>query len=284
VKALLTSLLLSGALLGAAAPAAAQSRPLVTEDPETVPAGMILVEAGVDLVRGMIYQASGLTGNLARLGTFGMSLGVSSIAEVQVDGALVQRLQIRSIDPLAPLNSMYTGGATSTSGIDDLWVGAKVRFVSETETRPSVALRFTTRVPLATNESGLGLGTTDFGIALAIAKTVRSVRVATNLGIGFLGDPIRGDEQNRVLTYGVSVARAVFAGAELVAELNGRVDTGQNPPPPGTESRAIAKIGGRYTTGPVRLDAGLLIGITQQDPSWGVSIGATWVFKAFNVK
>ncbi len=38
-------------LAGAGAPAWAQSRPLVTEDPETVPAGNILFEAGLDFCR-----------------------------------------------------------------------------------------------------------------------------------------------------------------------------------------------------------------------------------------
>ena len=50
-------------LLLATSPAFAQSRPLVTEDPETVPAGNILLEAGFDFAHGAVYPASGLTGN-----------------------------------------------------------------------------------------------------------------------------------------------------------------------------------------------------------------------------
>lgn len=42
-------------LFAAVTPAAAQSRPLLTEDAETVPAGYILVEAGFDIERGAIY-------------------------------------------------------------------------------------------------------------------------------------------------------------------------------------------------------------------------------------
>jgi hypothetical protein len=37
-------------------PARAQSRPLVTEDPETVPAGFILIEAGLDFFNGVITR------------------------------------------------------------------------------------------------------------------------------------------------------------------------------------------------------------------------------------
>src|SRR5262245_23226815 len=54
-------------------PALAQSRPLATEDPETVPAGNILFEAGLDYAHDTFYPASGLRGNLWRVGTFGAS-------------------------------------------------------------------------------------------------------------------------------------------------------------------------------------------------------------------
>ncbi len=37
--------------------------------------------------------------------------------------------------------------------------------------------------------------------------------------------------------------------AELVGELNGRVSTRSGDPFPGTESRGIVKLGGRYTRG-----------------------------------
>src|SRR5690606_17403371 len=94
------------ALLVAAAPAAAQSRPLLTEDAETVPAGYILVEAGFDIERGTTYPLSGLTGNLTRIGTLGLSFGVSSIAEVQIDGGVRNQLSIITRDPTAPLAHM----------------------------------------------------------------------------------------------------------------------------------------------------------------------------------
>ena len=64
-----------------AAPAAAQQRPLVTEDPETVGSGLILVEGGLDIQRGILFPVSGLEGNLLRLPTLGLSIGVSSIAQ-----------------------------------------------------------------------------------------------------------------------------------------------------------------------------------------------------------
>src|SRR5690606_7543302 len=143
---------------------------------------------------------------------------------------LVNRLSISETDPSAPLADMLDVTGTSTSDIEDVSIGAKVRFVSETAGRPAVAVRFWTRLPNAGNQSVLGLDTTDFHLGLAVGKTVESVRVVGNVGFGILADPTRGDRQNDVLDYGVSVARAVREGVELVAELNGRQNTRSGEP------------------------------------------------------
>lgn len=276
--------LMAAVLVFAADPAAAQSRPLVTEDPETVPAGFVLFEAGVDFFDNAVFPASGLEGNLWRIGTFGLSFGVSSIAEIQIDGGLRNRLMIESIDPTAPLAGMLDLTGETTSDIHDVSIGAKIRFAAETATRPAMAIRFTTRLPNAGNESGLGLDTTDFFFGFAIAKTVQSVRVAGNVGLGILPDPVRGDRQNDVLTYGFSVARAVAPGAEIVGEFNGRLNTRTGVPPIGTDSLAMIRVGTRYTRGPARVDGAFIIGVTERDPAWGFTGGLTWVFRGFTVQ
>jgi hypothetical protein len=277
--------LLSAAVfaLGAASPSFAQSRPLVTEDPETVPVGFVLIEGGIDFLSAVPFPASGLKGDVLRIGTFGLNIGVGPITELQIDGGLRRRLNISTVDPAAPLAGLYTGTGSTTSGLDDLFIGAKVRFLSEAPGRPALALRFATRLPNASTESGLGTGTTDVHFALAAAKTVESIRVAANLGIAVLGDPVNATDPNTVMTYGLSVARAVASGIELVGDLNGRLNTGETPTP-STESRGSLRLGGRLTRGPVRLDAAFLIGVTDADPSFGLSTGFTWVFKAFGTK
>ena len=163
-------------------------------------------------------------------------------------------------------------------------VATKIRMLSETPGRPAVAVRFATRLPNASNESGLGLDTTDFFVSALFGKTVQSHPLLVgNVGLGILADPVRGDRQNDVLTYGVSVARAVRQGLEVVGEVNGRLDTRAGEPPVGTESRGAVRVGGRFTRATVRVDAGLILGITSNDPSVGFTAGLTWVFKAFKV-
>ena len=85
-----------------------------------------------------------------------------------------------------------------------------------------------------------------------------------------------------MLTYGFSVARAVKQGLELVGEINGRVNTRDNAPI-GTESRGAMRLGGRFTKSTVRIDGGLIFGMTSRDPSIGLTVGATWVFKGFTI-
>jgi len=284
VRNWIARLVLAAGVAAAASPAWAQSRPLVTEDPETVPAGNILLEAGFDYAQDVYYPASGLRGNLMRIGTLGVSFGVSAIAEIQLDGGLRNTLAIQSMTP-APLSGMLElSDPTRTGDIEDATIGAKIRFVSEAAGRPAMSVRFWTKLPNASNESGLGLDTTDFHFGIGIGKTIQSVRVVGNAGFGILADPVRGDRQNDVFDYGVSVARAVKQGVEIVGEMNGRLNTRSGTPPVGTESRSIMRIGSRFTHGPVRIDGALLVGVTERDPSWGFTTGVTWVFKAFEVK
>jgi len=264
-------------------PAAAQQRPLLTEDPEPVGAGRILLEGGFDIAHDQHYPVSGLEGNLVRVPTIGVSVGLSSIAELQIDGGFYNHLSISKRNAAAPLASLVTATGDSTTDVDDVVIATKIRVVSETSSRPAFGLRFATKLPNATNESGLGLDTTDFYATLLGAKTIQSVRVVANLGAGILADPTAGNRQNDVLTYGVSFARAVTQEAEIVGELNGRVSTRSGVAFPGTESRGILKIGGRYTRGSARLDAGVFFGLTSADPTIGATVGVTYVFNAFTV-
>jgi hypothetical protein len=270
-------------LLWTASPGAAQQRPLLTEDPETVGGGRLLIEAGLDMERDALYPVSGLRGNRLELPSFGVSIGLSSFAELQIDGALYQRLTIteRRAAPLAFLVDV-TGDAATDVG--DFVIGTKVRVLAEGTGRPAIGIRLATKLPNASNESGLGTDLTDFHAALLVAKTVESVRVVGNAGVAILGNPISVvPAQNDLLTFGLSVARAMTFSTELVGEINGRVNLEEGRLDPGAENRAVMRLGARYTRGPVRVDGAVLLGMTSRDPQVGVTAGLTWVLNAFQV-
>ena len=264
-------------LVVCALPLGAQQRPLVTEDPETIGEGLILLEAGISHAWDQSYPVSGLEGNLLSAPLLGLSFGMGRNAEIQIDGVSFDRLNITDRFD-APLSGMVDVAGDSTSSFDDVVVGAKVKMVAEGPRMPALALRFATRLPNASNEAGLGLDTMDFFQSLLVGKTVQSARVVGNVGLGMLSDPTRGDRQNDVLTYGLSVARAFAEGTEIVGEVNGRVSTRRGAPPPGTETRGTMTFGVRYTRGSVRWDGGLFTGLTSDDARIGLTGGLTWVF------
>ena len=265
-------------------PASAQQRPLTTQDPETIGGGRVLVEGGLDYSLDNFFPASGLTGTLLRVPLVGVSVGLSSIAEIQLSGGLYNRLSITGRQP-APLSYLLDVTGNTTDDVEDLVLATKIRVASETGTRPSFGLRVATRLPNAGNESGLGLGTTDFFVSALVAKTFHSTRLVGNFGLGILGDPTRGDRQNDVLAYGVSIARAITDAIEVVGEVNGRANIRDwtMEPPAGTENRGMLRGGVRYSLGAGRFDAAVLFGLTPRDPSIGFAVGYTYVFNAFKI-
>ncbi|MDQ3258265.1 MAG: hypothetical protein M3R15_31000, partial [Acidobacteriota bacterium] len=62
-------------MFGCAGMAHAQQRPLITEDVDVLPPGSLRIEAGVDFLQGAKFPASGLTGDLTRVGVIGVNIG-----------------------------------------------------------------------------------------------------------------------------------------------------------------------------------------------------------------
>ena len=273
--------LVLAAIVGLAPTAWAQQRPLVTEDPETVGAGHVLLETGLDYERDVFLPWSGLRGDILTLMPFGVSIGVSSIAEIQFDAGFYQKMSIKQRTP-APFTSILAITGDTTTDVDDLNVGVKFKFLSETASRPAMGLRFSTKLPNASNESGLGKDVQDFQTSIVVGKTIQSVRTVFNAGLLILGDPTTPAKQDDLLLFGLSVARAITPKAEIVGEYTGRLNFGDIITP-GAENRGAFRFGARFTQGVVRLDAGVLIGVTPRDPEFGFTAGVTWVFNAFKV-
>lgn len=257
--------------------AQAQQRPLVTEDPMTVGSGQVLFETGVDWMRGVTFPASGLKGDLVSGPTIGISVGVGPMAEIQIDGSPYRRLRITERRE-APLSPVLSFSGNETTAVDDFVIATKLRFVNESTGRPAIGMRFATKLPNASNESGLGQDTTDFYVSFLVAKTVQSIRLVGNAGLAIVGDPTVAARQEDLLTFGMSVARALGGGVEVVAEYNGRMNLAESSPIPGTENRGVARAGLRFTHGAVRLDSAALFGATSTDLDIGATVGLTWVF------
>ena len=265
-------------LLGLASNAAAQQRPLVTEDPETIGTGVMLVEAGIEYGHDTEIPVYGLEGNLWQIPALGVSFGLGSVAELQFDSGY-SRMDVSARNP-GPLADRLTFTGDTTSAIRDVVIGTKVRVMSETPGRPSLGVRFATKLPNASKQSGLGTDMTDFSATLLIAKTVGSVRAVGNLGFGIVGDPTHLVTQHEPLLYSFSLARAISAGAEVVGEIEGRW-LPSSPDTAGAENSATLRGGLRYTYRTARVDAAVILGLTDVNPAVAFTAGVTWVFQAF---
>ena len=145
--------------LGAAAPALAQQRPLVTEDPETVGAGNILLEGGFDCSRTSPIRRPGSRGDLLRVAHARRQLRLQLDPRTADRRRPLQppehrpsrarrRCRRRSTSPASGRRRSRTSSSRPRSG----W----------SPRRPAVralGVRLATKLPTASNESGLGLDT-----------------------------------------------------------------------------------------------------------------------------
>ncbi|MBK5298244.1 MAG: hypothetical protein JJE40_13890 [Vicinamibacteria bacterium] len=259
--------------IGAGGHAEAQQRPLITQDPEVIGDGRLLVESGVEVGSNILYPVSGLTGDHVAL-PLGVSVGLGTVTELQI----VSGYQWLAIDrrDFAPLDFRVEPGGR-TSDVIDVTLAMKVRVCGEGVRRPAVGLRFATELPNASNESGLGLDTLNFVGTILVGKTVGAFRLVGNAGLALLSDVLQGSLQHDAAVGGVSVAFALRPSVDLVGELAGRQVLFADRPPIGAEPRGQVRAAVRYTRGAWRGDAGLIIGTTRQDPDIGLSVGLTWI-------
>lgn len=268
--------------LGTSGSASAQQRPFITEDPQTVGAGLILLEMGAEGAQGITFPISGLKGDLVSGPVIGVSIGVGPMAEIQIDGSPYRQLRITERRP-APLAALLSVNGRTTTAVDDFVVATKLRLLNEGPRRPAIGLRFATRLPNASNESGLGRDTTDFFGTVLVGKTVARLRWVANAGVAIVGDPVVAARQEDLLTVGMSLAARVGWGIEIVSEYNGRMNLAASSPVPGTENRGVAQAGVRVSRGRLRVDAAALFGATSADLDFGATAGLTWTFRAFDV-
>ncbi|HEX7088011.1 MAG TPA: hypothetical protein VF198_16750 [Vicinamibacterales bacterium] len=254
-------------------PAVAQQRPLITEDPLTIGAGRLLIEAGVESGANVDYPVSGLTGDRLSI-PIGVSFGLGDVAELQIDGGYnwldVERRRE------APLSGRVEP-RDRTGDVHDVVVATKVTLIREGERRPAFGLRLATQLPNASNESGLGLDSMTFIGTLLAGKTTGSTRIVGNAGIAIMSDVIEGSIQQDAFVGSVSVARALNNVVEVVGELAMQRVLFADEPPVGAEPRGALRGGLRVTHNGWRADAGIVLGLTRQDPDYGFMAGLTWI-------
>lgn len=255
-----------------------QQRPLITEDVDIIPPGTMRIQAGIDFMQGARYPASGLTGDLTRVGVIGVTIGFAPNVEFQIEGVAQNFLSINSAGTSAiPLS--FAPGSNSTNDTGDFILWTKFKLRSETRRAPSLGFRVGVGLPTSNQARGIGLNQTNaYGSILVGKKFGHNGRLNTfgNLGIAILTAPTQLFTQNDVLTYGAAGIFRINKQFSVAGEVNGRANTRPGDGPLGTESQAEARLGMQIRASGLRFDFAGIKGLTRFTPNSGFTVGVTY--------
>jgi len=265
-------------LAGGVLIAGAQQRPLITEDVDIIPPGSMRIQTGVDFLQGAKFPASGLTGDLTRVGVIGVSIGFAPNVEFQIEGVAQNFLSINSRSATSiPLS--LAPGANSTNDAGDFILWTKFKLRTETARGPALGFRFGVQLPNSNQGRGIGLNQTNaYGSILVGKKFGRDGRFNTfgNLGIAILSAPTQLFTQNDVFTYGAAGIFRLNKQFSIAGEVNGRANTRPGDGPLGTESQSEARLGMQIRASGLRFDFAGIKGLTRFTHNSGVTVGVTY--------
>ena len=246
-------------LAGASAPAFAQTRPLMTEEAATAPAGTLVLEAGGDFIRD---EPNFLTGReRSRWDAPVLRLVYSPAGNVELD-----------VEWTGRVGAIDDPDFGSVSDFGDVALRAKVRFLEEDRALPGVAARFAVTLPETSFGNGLGPNALRMSAQVLVTKTIGDTAVHANAGLALHDEVERPHEQRDFFSYGLALVHPVGGRLSIVAEVAGRAGKGA----PGAEERAEARGGFRFGRGRVRWDAALRRGLAAADGTWGLTAGLSW--------
>ena len=249
-------------LLAAPTLALAQTRPLLTEEAATAPAGTLVLEVGGDFMRD---EPNFLTGKPRdRWDAPVLRLVYSPARNVELDLEWVGRV-----------GAIHDPDFGSVSDFGDVTLRAKVNFLEEDRAHPAIAARFAVTLPETSFGNGLGPNALRMSAQLIVSRTFGRTAIHANAGLAIHDEVLRPHEQRDFFAYGLAAVRPVGGRVSIVAEVAGRAGKGA----PGAEERAEARAGFRFGRGRIRWDAALRRGLAAADGGWGVTAGASWTIR-----
>ena len=242
-----------------AAAASAQTRPLLTEEATTAPAGTLVFELGADAIAD---EPNFLTEEPRdRLDVPVLRLVYSPASNVELDLEWVGRV-IAFDDP--------DFGTVSDFG--DVSLRAKVRFAEGGGGRPAFGARFGVTLPQTSYGNGLGPNTLRFSTQLLLSQkvgglTVHSERRPRHPRRGAAGARAEGLPRlrPRLRTRARRVARPRGRGGRPGRQRHAR------------NGRALGGARGRALGNEaLRFDAAVRRGLADADGTWGITAGLSW--------
>jgi hypothetical protein len=249
------------AFLVAVAPlsALAQTRPLLTENAQAVPAGTLVVETGIDF---MGSEPNFMTDRSRdRLNGPAIRVVYSPADTVEFD-----------LEWVAFVNAIDDEDFGDATDYGDVSLRAKLGLVRSASESFVLATRFGVTLPQTSAERGLGPNTLRTSTDLLLSWRASSWMLHANAGLAIQDQVGGASAQCDFLAYGLAVEKSLSTRVTLVGELAGFLGNGK----PGTDARSETRFGIRLDLGGMRLDAAARRGLAHADGKWGATVGATW--------
>jgi hypothetical protein len=262
--------------------AAAQQRPLITEDVDIIKPGVIRIETGIEFLQDQKFTLSGLRGDLTKLADTRLSFGMSPNVEFQIEWTIQNFLSINGRSSSAvPLK--LGANDTDANDVGDVTLWMKMKLRNETRRWPALGFRFGVKLPNTDQTRGIGTNTTDFYASILAGKKLLNNRLNLfgNLGLGILQAPTDRFTQNDVLLYGLGGIYTVNERLNIVGEVNGFHSTRRRAPL-GTEDYSEARLGAQLRALGVRWNAAAIFGLSDRAPRTGFALGVTYDWDAFD--
>lgn len=260
----------------------AQERPLRTTDVETVPAGDLRTEIGFDFLQDVGFPLSGLRGDETSVGVLNVRMGISKLAEVEVEGAIQNFLDVKSQGASFVPNLQLTG-VNSTHDTGDFALSTKIRILRPSGKKPGLAFRFGFIMPNSNQARGIGTNTTNVFALVALEEQIQKLKLMGDLGLEILQSPNALFSQNDVLMYGAGFSYPVHRHVNLVGEVNGLYSARTiNNGLIGTQSTGQGRLGLQINLGGFTWDMAGIRGVNKYDPRSGFTFGVTKEFHLFD--
>ena len=249
---------LTALALGLAVSASAQTRPLLTEEADTAPAGTVTLEVGMDASRN---QPNFLTGRERDRYDGPLLRAVfSPAANVEMDVEWVTRVGV-----------FHDPDFGSVSDFGDVTLRAKVRALSSRQGRLSLGARFGVTLPETRFNKGLGPNALRMSVQVLASYHAGLTTLHADAGLGIHDEIDLPPAQQDFLAYGLAASRQLPGDLTLLAEVAGLMGASV----PGVGAHSEARLGVRLKRAHFAGDLALRRGLAHADGSWGVSFGVT---------
>jgi hypothetical protein len=257
-------------------PAAAQQHPLNVESAELLEPGRAQFDLGTSYFRDQPFPLSGLEGHLLKLGNLRFIVSLSEFVELQMDGTLLNLLDVTKRGPA--FNSHIASKSTPTGDIGDFTCWTKFGVLSEYRSGVTFSVRFGIQLPNASNESGLGIDEMNFYASTLLQKHIGGL-LTVNAGLGILGDPTVLGQQHDVFIYALEYRLPVGSTTYLLAQTAGRKGHSGT----GVYPLANMKMGIEFSVGTIILRTFGIVNSSRHDQAKGIEISASYLFHMLQI-